>query len=144
MRGTLLALLVAAGFLGAPLEATAGDRTPPAPGRPSILSQSDSGLYRDIFALQHDGKWSAADDAIARLGDRRLMGHVLAQRYLHPTAYRSKYKELRVWLQAYGDHPDAPRIYKLAQQRRPKGAAAPRRPILRPWPCRVRPLKDRT
>jgi soluble lytic murein transglycosylase-like protein len=129
MRGVLLALLAAAGLLGAPLEAVAGDRSPPAPGRPSVLSQSDSGLYREIFALQQDGKWRAADDRIARLGDRRLMGHVLAQRYLHPTAYRSKYQELKAWLQAHGDHPDAPVIYKLAQQRRPKGAAAPRRPV---------------
>jgi soluble lytic murein transglycosylase-like protein len=129
MRGVLLALLAAAGLLGAVQDAAASDRYPPPPSRPSFLSQSDSGLYREIFALQHDGKWRAADDRIARLGDRRLMGHVLAQRYLHPTAYRSKYKELRAWLQAYADHPDAPLIYKLAQTRRPKGAAAPRRPV---------------
>ena len=62
-------------------------------GPPSVLSESDAGLYREIFALQETGKWKAADARIAQLADRRLMGHVLAQRYMHPTAYRSKYKE---------------------------------------------------
>ncbi|MFQ5468379.1 MAG: hypothetical protein ACE5DS_09630, partial [Kiloniellaceae bacterium] len=99
---------------------------------PEILSSADAGLYRNIFTLQERGKWRAADKRIARLVDKRLMGHVLAQRYLHPTAYRSKYKELRDWMAKYADHPDAKRIYKLALKRRPKNykrsakAAAPR------------------
>ena len=98
---------------------------------PEILSSADAGLYREIFALQERGKWRAADKRMARLDDKRLMGHVLAQRYLHPTAYRSKYKELRDWMARYADHPDAKRIYKLALQRRPKNYKRPRPPALR-------------
>ena len=96
---------------------------------PTVLSVSDARLYRDIFALQEQGKWKTADKRIAALSDRRLLGHVLAQRYLHPTAYRSKYKELRDWLASYADHPDARRIYKLAVKRRPKNYKMPKRPI---------------
>ncbi|HSR72748.1 MAG TPA: lytic transglycosylase domain-containing protein, partial [Kiloniellales bacterium] len=80
-------------------------------------------------ALQEAGKWPEADARIARLSDERLLGHLQAQRYLHPTAYRSRYAELQHWLSHYADHPQARRIYRLALKRRPKGAAAPRRPV---------------
>jgi len=96
---------------------------------PAVLSDTDVLLYRDIFSLQKQGKWKAADRRIATLADRRLLGHVLAQRYLHPTAYRSKYTELRDWLADYADHPDARQIYKLALKRRPANYKMPRAPI---------------
>jgi len=96
---------------------------------PTILSESNATLYREIFALQKHGKWKAADKQIAKLTDERLLGHVLAQRYLHPTAYRSKYTELRDWLAHYADLPDARQIYKLALKRRPKNYKMPNQPI---------------
>ena len=34
------------------------------------------------------------------------MGHVLAQRYLHPKCYRSQFLELSSWLKRYNDHKD--------------------------------------
>ena len=95
---------------------------------PRVLSDADARLYREIFALQESGKWAEADKRSKRLGDKRLMGHLLAQRYLHPTAYRSKYHELYEWMAAYADHPDARRIYKLALKRRPKNHKKPRAP----------------
>lgn len=95
----------------------------------AVLPASDATLYREIFALQKKGKWKAADKRIAKLADKRLLGHVLAQRYLHPTAYRSKYVELRDWLAHYADHPDARRIYKLALKRRPNNYKMPKKPI---------------
>ena len=98
---------------------------------PRVLSETDAQLYRDIFTLQKAGKWRKADKKIAQLDDERLMGHVLAQRYLHPTAYRSKYKELSAWLKAYADHPQAARLYKLALKRRPKNYRMPTRPEIR-------------
>jgi len=101
-------------------------------GLPRVLSDRDANLYREIFALQVKGDWRAADKRIVRLSDERLLGHLLAQRYLHPTAYRSKYKELRDWMARYADHPDAPRIYKLALKRRPKNYKRPIRPAARP------------
>ncbi|MEO0411200.1 MAG: lytic transglycosylase domain-containing protein [Pseudomonadota bacterium] len=93
-----------------------------------VLSAGDVQLYRDIFALQADGKFTAADKHIKRLNDRLLMGHVLLQRYLHPTAYRSRYSELRKWMAAYADHPGAKRIYRLAVKRR-GNAGYPKRPV---------------
>jgi soluble lytic murein transglycosylase-like protein len=101
-------------------------------GLPQVLSERDASLYSEIFAFQVEGDWRAADKHIAQLGDTRLLGHLLAQRYLHPTAYRSKYKELREWMAHYADHPDAGRIYKLALKRRPKNYKYPARPAAKP------------
>lgn len=97
----------------------------------AVLSEPDIDRYRAIFALQEDGHWSDARAQIARLQNRRLMGHVLAQKYLHPTKYRSKFGELRSWMAKYADHPQARRIHRLAVLRQPKGAKAARRPIVR-------------
>jgi len=95
---------------------------------PRQLSEDDVITYRKIFLFQRDGKWSAADREIKKLDNRILMGHVEAQRYLHPTKYRSKYNELRDWLKLYVDHPQAKRIYNLAMRRKPAKARAPLRP----------------
>ncbi|GAB4362606.1 MAG: lytic transglycosylase domain-containing protein [Kiloniellaceae bacterium] len=97
-------------------------------GLPAVLSAGDAELYRQIFALQEDGRWAEADRLIARLSDQRLLGHVLAQRYLHPTAYRSKYLELKEWMDRYADHPQAKRIYALALKRRPANYRRPQPP----------------
>ncbi len=96
---------------------------------PHPLSRSDTRLYRRIFALQEQGRFGEADRLIRQLSNRLLLGHVLAQRYLHPTAYRSRYGELRAWLEHYADHPQARRIYRLALKRRPEGAPPPPRPV---------------
>lgn len=98
-------------------------------GVDGILSAADAERYRLIFSLQEDGLWKRADVLIARLDDRRLLGHVLAQRYLHPTRYRSRFGELRDWLARYADHPQAPRIHRLAVLRQPSRAAAPQPPV---------------
>lgn len=99
-----------------------------AQGTPQVLARADTYRYRRIFALQEEGRWEEADRLIAQLGDRRLLGHVLEQRYMHPTAYRSSYSELRDWLAQYADQPGADRIYKLALSRKPADASAPRAP----------------
>lgn len=96
--------------------------------RIAILKPADVERYRRIFALQEAGSWTEADADIARLNDPVLLGHLQAQRYLHPTAYRSKYQELKTWLDAYADHPDAGRIYKLAMRRKPSGHRRPAAP----------------
>jgi len=77
-------------------------------------------LYRDIFRLQAAGSIEDADIVIARLTDKSLMGHVLAQRYLM-TSYKAGFDELKNWLEKYADHPQADRIAKLANARTPKG-----------------------
>lgn len=95
---------------------------------PSVLSQDDAALYAEIFQVQRDGDWKRADALIAQLRDRILMGHVLFQRYMHPTKYRSAYLELKDWMADYADHPGASRIYKLALRRRPANYKYPATP----------------
>jgi hypothetical protein len=95
---------------------------------PRPLSAVDADRYRAIFRLQQRGDWQGADRLIGQLADPRLLGHVLAQRYLHPTAYHSAYPELRAWLEKYADLPEAQQIYRLANARIQKGDTPPREP----------------
>ena len=104
---------------------------PEAPERDpwQILDDVDQETYRRIFAVQEGADWREADRLIARLRDPVLMGHVLAQRYLHATGWISSFDELRGWLDSWADHPDARRIHALALRRQPAGAAAPAPPV---------------
>ncbi len=95
---------------------------------PKPLSDTDARRYRHIFGLQERAKWHQADDEIKQLENRLLMGHVLAQRYLHPTGYRSRFRELSDWLTLYNDQPDAKRIHWLAKRRKPRRAKRPPSP----------------
>ncbi len=88
------------------------------------LSGDDAERYRHIFDLQDAARFHDADAEIVQLKDRMLMGHVLAQRYLHPS-YTSHYDELAIWLGTYNDHPQASRIYSLALKKKPAGAPTP-------------------
>lgn len=92
-----------------------------------VLSEQDASIYAEIFRLQKDGHWQQADKLIARLGNDILLGHVLFQRYMHPTAYRSRFSELSKWLDRYDDHPGASRIYRLGKRRQGR-ARAPKAP----------------
>ena len=95
---------------------------------PEPLSDADVKRYQDIFALQQDKKWKQADKLIKALDSDLLLGRVLSQRYLHPTGWRSSYKELSSWLKKYNDHPAASRISWLAKKRKPSKAKAPKAP----------------
>ncbi len=96
--------------------------------RMSVLSQADVTRYQDIFDLQEAGKLKQAATIIADVENPLLMGHVLSQKYLHPTAWRSSFKELSNWLSYYNDHPAASRISWLAKKRKPKNAPSPAAP----------------
>ncbi|MBI1206288.1 MAG: transglycosylase SLT domain-containing protein [Azospirillum sp.] len=99
--------------------------------QPSVwLNQADAARYRRIFALQDDGQWDKADAEIRWLQDRRLIGQVQRQRFLHPTGYHTSYDELRGWLKHYGDQAGAGRLYALAQRRQPAGAPPPPKPAV--------------
>lgn len=108
----------------------AGDRPAPVPTSPLplLLSDFDVQQYQRLFDLQEQGRMKQAIREIGRLENPILTGHLLSQRYLHPTAWRSSFKELSSWLKVYNDHPDASRIYWLAKKRRPKNAAMPTAP----------------
>jgi soluble lytic murein transglycosylase len=94
----------------------------------SILSSSDAKLYEEIFALQRAGDIKTATKKVKALDNDLLMGHVLSQKYLHPTAWRSTYAELSSWLKKYNDHPAASRIKWLSNRRKPNAAKAARNP----------------
>ncbi len=95
---------------------------------PQPLSDFDVGQYQRLFHLQEVGRMKQAVREAGRVENDILMGHLLSKRYLHPTAWRSTYKQLYRWLRFYNDHPDASRIYWLAKRRRPGNANAPTAP----------------
>ncbi len=130
--GLLPSLLLAIAIVASPAHAQFTD--------PAVLSSEDVGLYQQIFEVQERGDWDTADRMISRLENRTLMGHVQFQRYMHPTAYRSRFSELRDWMAHYADQPEANRIYALAQRRRPSGAAVPTRPERRRWRVSAQPI----
>ncbi|MGB0632083.1 MAG: lytic transglycosylase domain-containing protein, partial [Alphaproteobacteria bacterium] len=130
---TLVAMPVPAAAASETASLPASARTPGVE-LPDILSTADRQRYTRIFALQKNGDWRRADKLIGKLDDRLLMGHVQAQRYLHPTKYRSRYTELAKWLKSYADHPDARRIYKLALSRKPRNYRSPRKPQSKFYP----------
>jgi soluble lytic murein transglycosylase-like protein len=98
-------------------------------GEGILLAETDIDAYRALFTAQAKAEWAKADAALAKVEDRRLVGHVLAQRYLHPTAYRATYDELKAWLARYGDQPEATRIHSLALRRQPRGENSPATPV---------------
>ena len=95
---------------------------------PQPLIAFDVAHYKRLLELQKSGNMKQAIREMGRVKDPILKGYLLAQRYLHPTAWRSSYKELSSWLSAYNDHPDASRIYWLAKRRQPVKARAPKAP----------------
>ena len=91
------------------------------------LSLDDIKIYKKIFEIQknpiknkNSKEWKQVDRLISKLKNKILLGNVYAERYLHPTGWRSSYEELRLWLEQYNDHPDATRIARIAIKRKPK------------------------
>ena len=73
-------------------------------------------------------EWKKVNKLIKKLDNNILLGNVYAEKYLHPTGWRSSYKELKTWLDKYNDHPDATRISRIAIKRKPKNAKIPKAP----------------
>ena len=93
-----------------------------------ILSEKDIHNYRQAFFFQEQCKWKSANSHILKIQNKLLLGHIYAQKFLHPNCYKSKYLELYYWLKKYKDHPQAKRIYKLAIRRMPQGYKSPTKP----------------
>src|SRR5260221_1922845 len=98
---------------------------------PTVLSTNDVGLYQRAARAQATGDWSLADRLVGELRDQRLLGYILAERYLSPR-FKPSYGELTVWLRAYADLVDAPRIHALAVKLRPPHTPAPPAPAAPP------------
>ncbi|MGH1398264.1 MAG: lytic transglycosylase domain-containing protein [Alphaproteobacteria bacterium] len=79
----------------------------------AALSNADKSHYREIFTLQENANFTAAATQVKALSDKRLVGHVLHHRYMHPKYATSK-KELKSWLEKYATHPYADKIHALA------------------------------
>jgi len=79
-----------------------------------LFSDRQDRLTREIFDLQNQGRIKEADQKISQLNNKIILGHILAERYLHPTAYNSSSAELLEWLKHYEDLPQAKKIYELA------------------------------
>ena len=88
------------------------------------LAANDLALYRRAFVALDTGDWATVDAAIPHIQDRRLIGHLLAARYLSPGP-NVPFADLRAWLDVYGDLPEADDIYRLAETERPHDANLP-------------------
>ena len=95
-----------------------------------ILSDEDVHNYQQAYLFQEKCKWKSANRYILKIQNKTLLGHIYAQKFLHPNCYKSKYLELYYWLKKYNDHPQAKRIYKLAIKRMPSGYKSPTKPSL--------------
>ena len=134
----LLAMVLAPLWFGTPVPAAAQRATQtaalPAPLlRASAsanlpLAAADTALLQNVFALHASKDWAAAAMAAAQLADRRLEGHILADRWLNPAAPRPDQEALRDWLTRFADHPDAPAIHALLRRTAPRGASLPGAP----------------
>lgn len=86
---------------------------------PAVLSDSDVRLYKKMFRLQRNLQRSQVAALVPKLKNRELMGHLIAERLLHPRT-KAPYSDLKKWLSRYGDHSMAPTIYRLAKRRQPR------------------------
>lgn len=91
----------------------------------ATLSPADVARYRQIFTLQQEARFAEAQRVIPQLDSDLLMGHVLAQRFLHRKSPKTPFEDLSAWLERYADHPQALRIHRLAVSRAPRKAAPP-------------------
>ena len=80
------------------------------------VSKRDVSLYKKIFRALAANDIKEADQLAKDVNNQILMGHVKAEKYLS-RGYKASYDELKRWLEVYYDHPQAPRIYKLAASR---------------------------
>ena len=93
-----------------------------------VLSDEDVYNYQQAYKFQEKCKWKSANNFILKIKNKSLLGHIYAQKFLHPNCYRSKYLELYYWLKKYNDLPQAKQIYKLAIRRMPSGYKSPSKP----------------
>ena len=95
-----------------------------------VLSEADVNNYQQAYFFQEQCKWKTANNYILKIKNKLLLGHIYAQKFLHPNCYKSQYLELYYWLKKYNDHPQAKRIYRLAIKRMPPGYKSPTKPSL--------------
>jgi soluble lytic murein transglycosylase-like protein len=88
------------------------------------LAPADLDLYRRAFSAIDSLDWGIVEATVPHIQDRRLLGHLLAARYLSPS-HETPFADLRAWLDLYGDLPEADDIYRLALTEMPRDATLP-------------------
>ncbi|PWS39148.1 transglycosylase [Falsiroseomonas bella] len=101
-------------------------------GLPQPLAPSDAARLRRIFDLQARGEMAQAAREAERLDDRRLLGHVMADRWAR--GHAAQVPDLLAWLSDYADHPDAPAVHALLVRRAPRGTELPPAPVTNALP----------
>ena len=100
-----------------------------------LLNESDVKIYKEVFKLQskqiksrNSKVWKKIEKLKKQIDNKILLGTLNADKYLHPTGWRSSYKELKDWLNEYHDHPDAYKIHRIALRRKPIKSSSPKKP----------------
>ena len=103
-----------------PQDKYAFDLSAAADSQIKVLSVRDAALYRLAFAAQEQSDWTASDQVLAQIKDKKLVGHVLADRYLRRDMTLAEAQE---WMASYAGLPEADDIYDGARHLRGFAAA---------------------
>ena len=124
---SILALVLGAAGLAVGAPAVAAEARAADTFSLTTLSTADAQAYTLAFQLTRDGRFAAAEAAVANVESPVLKGRLAFAKLMHHD-YRSSYEELSAWLEAYRDQPEAARIHALAKRRQPEGAKPPAEP----------------
>jgi len=80
------------------------------------LNSADAGHYHAALSAVARGEFAEAEAAMHKAQNPILIGHVLAEMYLHENS-KPGVDDLRVWLANFADHPQAYRIARLAERK---------------------------
>ena len=101
----------------------------------NLLNENDVKIYKEVFKLQskqiksrNSKVWKKIEKLKKQLDNKILLGTLNAEKYLHPTGWRSSFKELKDWLNEYHDHADAYKIHRIALRRKPIKSKPPKKP----------------
>lgn len=127
-RRGVAALFTALGLFFLPLAGLAQPVSSPSE-LPGVLSAADVDVYQKIFDLQAAARFPEADREMRKLKNQVLRGHLLHQRYTHPSGYNASFAELSAWMRDYRDHPGSEEIYRQAMKKKARKDKAPPAPI---------------
>ncbi|MDD4617325.1 MAG: lytic transglycosylase domain-containing protein, partial [Alphaproteobacteria bacterium] len=95
-----------------------------------VLSPRDATLYRAAFAAQQKANWGFADEALGQVNDKRLAGHILADRFLRRGMTLD---EAKSWFASYASLPEAGDLYSIAKRLRGFSGAGIKKPSGTEW-----------
>ncbi|WP_284125656.1 lytic transglycosylase domain-containing protein [Parerythrobacter aestuarii] len=84
---------------------------------PDLLSNSDKGYYRELFAAIDDEKWDAVDKLLQDRAEGPLHQVALAEYYLHANSPRVELPQIQAWLASGTQLPMAEQISNLGLKR---------------------------